>query len=100
MAQAVRVYLANQRLGTASTKSRGEINMTKAKVYRQKGTGRARHGAKSAPLFVHGGVAHGPKPHDFSMTMPQKMRKLALFSAFIIETTRWQYSGNGWVRKP
>jgi len=79
--QAVRVYLANQRQGNASTKSRGEINMTTAKWYRQKGTGRARHGAKSAPIFVHGGVAHGPKPKDYSLKLPKKMKKVALISA-------------------
>lgn len=81
LSQAVRVYLANQRMGTASTKSRGEVDLTTAKWYRQKGTGRARHGAKSAPLFVKGGVAHGPKPHDFGLEMPKKMRKAALLSA-------------------
>ncbi|MEX2007227.1 MAG: 50S ribosomal protein L4 [Candidatus Levyibacteriota bacterium] len=81
LAQAVRVYLANQRQGNASTKSRGEINMTTAKWYRQKGTGRARHGAKSAPIFVHGGVAHGPKPKDYSLKLPKKMKKSALVSA-------------------
>lgn len=81
MAQAVRVYLANQRQGNAHTKSRGEIDLTKAKWYRQKGTGRARHGAQSAPIFVGGGVAHGPKAHDFSLSLPKKMRKAALFSA-------------------
>lgn len=81
IAQAIRVYLANQRAGTARTKSRGEINMTTAKWYRQKGTGRARHGAKSAPIFVHGGVAHGPKPKDYSLKLPKKMKKVALISA-------------------
>lgn len=81
LAQAVRVYLANQRLGTASTKSRGEVDLTTAKWYRQKGTGRARHGAKSAPIFVKGGVAHGPKPHDFGLDLPKKMRQAALFAA-------------------
>ncbi len=81
LAQAVRVYLANQRSGTASTKSRGEVDLTTAKWYRQKGTGRARHGAKSAPIFVKGGVAHGPKPHDFGLDLPKKMRLAALLSA-------------------
>ncbi|MEK7559071.1 MAG: 50S ribosomal protein L4 [Patescibacteria group bacterium] len=81
MAQAVRVYLANQRSGTASTKTRGEVHGTTKKAWRQKGTGRARHGSKKAPIFVHGGIAHGPRPHDFSLKMPQKMRKAALFSA-------------------
>lgn len=81
LAQAVRVYLANQRSGSASTKSRGEVDLTTAKWYRQKGTGRARHGAKSAPIFVKGGVAHGPKPHDFGLELPKKMRQAALLSA-------------------
>lgn len=81
MAQAVRVYLANQRQGNAHTKTRGEIDLTKAKWFRQKGTGRARHGAQSAPIFVGGGVAHGPRKHDFSLSMPVKMRKAALLSA-------------------
>jgi large subunit ribosomal protein L4 len=81
MSQAVRVYLANQRAGSASTKSRGDVLLTTAKAWRQKGTGRARHGARSAPIFVGGGVAHGPKPKDYSLTISKKMRQLALFSA-------------------
>jgi len=81
VAQAVRVYLANQRKGTLSTKSRGEVNISTRKIYRQKGTGRARHGAKSAPIFVGGGVAFGPKPRDFSLNFSKKMRKAALFAA-------------------
>jgi large subunit ribosomal protein L4 len=81
MAQAVRVYLANQRRGTLKTKSRGEVSISTRKIYRQKGTGRARHGAASAPIFVGGGIAFGPKPRDFSMKLNQNMRKLALFSA-------------------
>ncbi len=85
MAQAVRVYLANQRQGNAHTKSRGEVILTTAKWYRQKGTGRARHGAKSAPIFVGGGVAHGPKPKDYSLSLPQKMRKAALYSALSLK---------------
>lgn len=81
MSQAVRVYLANQRMGTAFTKSRGEVTLTKAKWYRQKGTGRARHGAQSAPIFVGGGVAHGPKPKDYSLSLSKSMRKVSLASA-------------------
>lgn len=81
MAQAVRVYLANQRKGTASTKTRGEVNKTTAKWYRQKGTGRARHGAKSAPIFVGGGVVFGPKPRDYSLKLPKKMKRASLVSA-------------------
>jgi large subunit ribosomal protein L4 len=81
MAQAVRVYLANQRSGTASTKTRGEVNKTTKKAWKQKGTGRARHGAKSAPIWVGGGLAFGPKPRDYSLELPKKMKKAALFSA-------------------
>lgn len=81
MAQAVRVYLANQRQGTVSTKSRGEVQGSTRKIYRQKGTGRARHGGVRAPLFVGGGVAFGPKPRDYSLSMPKKMRQRALASA-------------------
>jgi large subunit ribosomal protein L4 len=81
MHQAYVRQMANARLGTHKTKSRGEINRTKAKWYRQKGTGRARHGARSAPIFVGGGVAHGPRPRDYSKKMPRKMRRQALRSA-------------------
>jgi large subunit ribosomal protein L4 len=81
MHQAYVRQMANARLGTHKTKTRGEINRTKAKWYRQKGTGRARHGARSAPIFVGGGVAHGPQPRDYSKKMPRKMRRQALRSA-------------------
>jgi len=81
LAQAVRVYLANQRKGTASTKDRGEVHGSTRKIYRQKGTGRARHGSKKAPIFVHGGIAFGPKPRDFSLKISKKMKRLAIFSA-------------------
>jgi large subunit ribosomal protein L4 len=80
IAQAVRVHLANQRRGTQSTKTRGEVQGSTRKIYKQKGTGRARHGGVRAPIFVHGGIAHGPKPRDFSLTMPQKMKQKALSS--------------------
>ena len=82
VAQAVRVYLANQRQGTSSTKTRGEVQGSTRKIYRQKGTGRARHGSIRAPIFVHGGVAFGPKPRDFSLKIPSKIKQQALFSAF------------------
>ncbi len=81
VAQYVRVYLANQRNGSASTKTRGEVHGTTRKVWQQKGTGRARHGSRKAPIFVHGGIAFGPHPHDYSLSISKKMRKLALFSA-------------------
>jgi large subunit ribosomal protein L4 len=81
MHQALVRQLANRRLGTHNTKSRGEIAHTKAKWYRQKGTGRARHGSRNAPIFVGGGVAHGPKQRSYEKRMPRKMRHLALRSA-------------------
>lgn len=81
IAQAVRVHLANTRRGTVSTKTRGEVRGSTRKIYRQKGTGRARHGGVRAPIFVHGGLVFGPKPRDYSLAMPQKMRRKALFTA-------------------
>jgi large subunit ribosomal protein L4 len=81
VAQAVRVYLANQRRGTVKTKSRGEVKISTRKIYKQKGTGRARHGAASAPIFVGGGIAFGPRPRDYSLKISKKMKRLALFSA-------------------
>jgi large subunit ribosomal protein L4 len=81
MHQALVRQLANARQGTHKTKSRGEVNRTKAKWYRQKGTGRARHGSRNANLFVGGGVAHGPKPREYTKRMPRKMRRAALRSA-------------------
>jgi large subunit ribosomal protein L4 len=81
MHQAYVRQTANARLGTHSTKTRGEVRMTKAKWYRQKGTGRARHGARSAPIFVGGGIAHGPRPRKYTKDMPKKMRREAIRSA-------------------
>lgn len=81
MAQAVRVYLANQRQGSASTKTRGEVEGSTRKIYRQKGTGRARHGAIRAPIFVGGGIVFGPTPRDYHLSLPQKMKRAALASA-------------------
>ncbi len=81
MHQAYVRQMANKRLGTHKTKTRGEVARTKAKWYRQKGTGRARHGARSAPIFVGGGVAHGPRPRKYTKKMPRKMRRAALRSA-------------------
>jgi large subunit ribosomal protein L4 len=81
MHQALVRQLANRRLGTHKTKSRSEVVRTKSKWYRQKGTGRARHGSRNAPIFVGGGVAHGPRPRQYTKKMPRKMRRLALRSA-------------------
>jgi len=81
MHQALVRQQANARQGTHKAKSRGEVNRTKAKWYRQKGTGRARHGSRNANLFVGGGVAHGPNPRTYTKKMPRKMRHAALRSA-------------------
>jgi large subunit ribosomal protein L4 len=81
MHQALVRQLANARRGTHSAKTRAEIRRTTAKWYRQKGTGRARHGSRRAPIFVGGGVAHGPKPRSYRKDMPRKMRRAALRSA-------------------
>jgi large subunit ribosomal protein L4 len=81
MSQAVRVYLANQRQGTSKTQDRGEVDRTTKKIYQQKGTGRARHGSRRAPIFVGGGRVFGPTPRDLSLGFSKKMKTLALFSA-------------------
>lgn len=81
IAQAVRVYLANQRSGSAHAKTRAEVSGTTKKVWRQKGTGRARHGSAKGPIFVGGGITHGPRTRDFTLDMPKKMKKAALYSA-------------------
>lgn len=82
MAQAVRIYLANQRRAYAKTKSRGEVSGSGRKIWRQKGTGRARHGDRYAPIFVGGGVAHGPTGREnWKKALPKKMKKQALASA-------------------
>jgi len=77
--------MANARAGTHKTQSRGEVDRTTRKWYRQKGTGRARHGSRSANLFVGGAVAHGPKPRDYTQKMPRKMQRAALRSALSVK---------------
>lgn len=71
-------YHANRRTGSANSKTRGEIRGTGKKMYRQKGTGNARHGDRKAPIFVGGGVAFGPRPRDYTKRVPKKVRVLAL----------------------
>jgi len=83
MHEAVVAALANRRLGTASTKTRGEVKGSGVKPYRQKGTGRARHGSWTSPLFRGGGIIFGPKPRDFSLHVNKKKKKIALASAII-----------------
>jgi large subunit ribosomal protein L4 len=81
MHQAYVRQMANMRRGTHSTKTRSQIRASKSKIYRQKGTGRARHGSRNAPIFVGGGQAHGPKPRKYTQAMPKKMRRQAIRSA-------------------
>lgn len=80
--QVVKAYLANQRQGNASTKTRGEVSGGNSKVWRQKGTGRARQGSTRAPHWRHGGVAFGPRPRDYHQDVPRKVKALARRSAF------------------
>lgn len=75
-------YLANQRQGTQSTKTRSEVSGGGKKPWRQKGTGRARQGSTRAPQWYHGGIALGPKPRSYRFTINKKVKKLAMKSAF------------------
>ena len=77
----VRSYLAAQRQGTQSAKTRGEVRGGGRKIYRQKGTGNARHHGNRAPQFTHGGVVFAPKPRDYVINVPKKVRRLAMKSA-------------------
>lgn len=79
--QAVQVYLANQRQGTQSAKTRAEVRGGGRKPWRQKGTGRARHGSIRSPQWTGGGVVFAPKPRDYSQRLPKKMRRQAMLSA-------------------
>ena len=81
MHQALVRQHANKRLGTHSTKTRGEVSGGGRKPWKQKGTGRARQGSTRAPHWRHGGITFGPKPRDYTQAMPKRMRRLALRSA-------------------
>ncbi len=85
LSQAVRVYQANQRQGTQATKTRGEVSYSTRKLFKQKGTGRARHGSRKAPIFVGGGIAFGPQPRDFSLSLSQQQKQRALLGALSIK---------------
>lgn len=78
--EAVKSYLANQRQGTVSTKTRGEVSGAGKKLWKQKGTGRARIASLRSPLWKGGGNVHGPKPRDWSYELPKKMRRGAIRS--------------------
>jgi len=78
LARVVNWQLAKRRAGSASTQNRSEVTTSKTKIYRQKGTGRARHGSRNANIFRGGGVAHGPRPRDHAHDLPKKVRRLGL----------------------
>lgn len=77
---AIRNELANARVGTHSTKTRSEVAGSHKKPWKQKGTGRARSGTKQSPVWVGGGISHGPKPRDYSYSIPRKIKRLAMVS--------------------
>lgn len=83
MHSAVVMYLANRRAGTHCTKTRAEVAGSTKKLYRQKGTGRARAGSRKAAQRKHGGIVHGPKPRQYGFDMPKKQRRAALNSAVL-----------------
>lgn len=93
MHQAVQAQLAGIRSGTASTKTRSEVRGGGKKPWRQKGTGRARHGSSRSPIWVGGGVVFGPKPRDYSVRLPKKMRAAALRSALASKAAE----GSVWI---
>jgi len=88
MHQALVRQLANARLGTHKTKTRSEVTGGGRKPWRQKGTGRARHGSRRSPIWVGGGRAHAPKPHKYTRDMPRKMRRAALRSALSVKAAQ------------
>ena len=88
MHQALIRQLTNARLGTHKTKSRGEVSGGGRKPWRQKGTGRARHGSRRSPIWVGGGKAHTPRPRKYTRHMPRKMRRAALRSALSIKAAQ------------
>ncbi|MCD6384230.1 50S ribosomal protein L4 [Candidatus Sumerlaeota bacterium] len=78
--EALNQYLANQRKGTACVKTRAEVSGGGRKPWRQKGTERARHGSIRSPIWRHGGVAFGPRPRDYSYSIPKKKKRVALYT--------------------
>ena len=85
--EVIKNYLANQRQGTQSAKTRAEVRGGGKKPYRQKGTGRARQGSRVAPNFVGGGIVFAPKPRNYRYSIPKKVRRLALKSALTSKVT-------------
>jgi len=99
LAQAIRVYSTSQKSLFGSTKTRGEVEGSTAKIFRQKGTGRARHGSVRAPIFVGGGIVFGPTPRKVRLELPQRMKKAALFSALSAKTGDKQIRGLSGLEK-
>ena len=81
----LKAQLASHRQGAASAQTRAEVSATSRKLYKQKGTGNARHGSRRAPIFVGGGTVHGPRPRDFGYRPPRKMRLGALKGALSLK---------------
>jgi len=88
--EAVVWQLAGRRRGTHSTLTRGMVARSTRKLYRQKGTGRARHGGRGAPIFVGGGIVFGPRPRDYAYRLPKRVRRLALRSALSAKAAEGQ----------
>ena len=99
LAQAIRVYSTSQKSLFGSTKTRGEVEGSTAKIFRQRGTGRARHGSVRAPIFVGGGIVFGPTPRKVRLELPQRMKKAALFSALSAKTGDKQIRGLSGLEK-
>lgn len=94
LAQATRIYISNSHQKTSKVKTRGEVQGSTRKIYRQKGTGNARHGAKYAPIFVGGGIAHGPKGiQPENMVLPKNMKRRALAAAMQTKLASSSVSG-------
>jgi large subunit ribosomal protein L4 len=87
MHQVVKMQLANKRQGTQSALTRAEVRGGGKKPWRQKGTGRARHGSTRSPQWTHGGIVFAPKPRDYSYTLPKKLKRVALKSALSTKVT-------------
>jgi large subunit ribosomal protein L4 len=89
VSQALKAYLSNLRQGTSQTKTRSDLNRTKKKWFKQKGTGNARHGARTANIFVGGGVVHGPTgAQNWKQAIPQTMKKQALLHALTAQAKK------------
>ncbi len=99
LSQAVRVYMTNENVLPGNTKTRGQVEGSSAKIYRQKGTGRARHGSIRANLFVGGGIVFGPKRRKVILDLPKKMKKAALISALSSKASDFKVYGLSGIEK-